>query len=238
MFKFLEEFFGLAQTARSPRQQHDHRTRSVGRACVARPVGRETGKPLHCPDINALVTFADDAAVVSGFAALTDASFATAVRSLPGRVSGLTNMAAGLNASIGLFSSAPKGLRRKVVLLTDGHATCDKAAVRGAARRAKNAWINLDTVGIGAEGDFDGPLLREISALTHNGRFHHCGGVAALDRAFGHGRARSISHIGQATVFLVDVSTSMRELFGDQSRIQAVGQAIERLVRVKQKLWS
>ncbi len=202
-----------------------------------RPIAMANARPLFAPDINALIVFSDVPIVLSGFARLTDAGFAQAVRSLPGRVGGLTYMGAGLDKAIDLFKSAPEGMRRKITLLTDGIAN-DRDAVLRAAARAAAARINLDTIGIGKPGDYDGDLLSIISGMTYRGRMYHCGNVASLDRAFGHGRPRSVSHVGQATVFVVDASGSMATDFGRQPRIEAVRHAIERLVRVKQKQWS
>lgn len=212
------------------------------RQASSRPVAPRAGPvfttSIRCPDINALVVFGSIAQVVSRFVPLTDGAFAAAVRSLPSRVGGTTDLAGGIGAAVRLFDSLPGGIRRKIVVLTDGHATCGDPLVRDAARRAARGRVNIDTIGIGKASDYNGPLLREISGLTHAGRFSHCGNVAALNRAFGYGRTRSVSHIGQACAFVVDVSGSMSANFGRQTRIEAVRDAIERLVRVKQKQWN
>lgn len=242
MTGFLESLFNALFVRTSPSNNQASRHRQVAArspSSRAYSVGSTADfkAPLYAPDINALIVFSDTPRMLSAFARLTDAGFAGAVRSLPGRVGGLTFMGAGLERAIDLFATAPSGMRRKITLLTDGIADDREAVVRAAARAAA-ARINLDTIGIGKPGEYDGDLLRKISGMTHNGRMYHCGNVAALDRAFGHGRARSVSHVGQANVYLVDASGSMATDFGRQTRIEAVRHAIERLVRVKQKRWA
>lgn len=208
------------------------------------PARRATRPPtttsIRCPDMLALVSFGTEASVLSTFVPVHDGNFAAAVKRLPGQVGGTTNMAAGISRSLDLLAAMPTGLRKRIWLLTDGHATCAESAVLAAAQRARRLRVNINCVGIGRAADFDGPLLRKVCGLTHRGRFFHCGDLAQLDRAFRSSgpEGRSGTHVGEATAFAIDVSGSMATDFGRQTRIEAVRDAMWRLLRYKQQAWN
>ena len=79
------------------------------------------GELLGEKDRLAIVTFADHAGVRCGLTAMTAEGRSAVQTALRGVVAdGSTNMQAGLEAGAGLLASAPAGLRRVMVVLSDG----------------------------------------------------------------------------------------------------------------------
>ncbi len=201
----------------------------------------QTPGQIACPDILSLVVFDHHVRLVQPFVGAFDAAFAKAVTALPGQVrGGMTDMTAGLALANDILARQPRGLLRRIWLLSDGNATPADQQIGEQVNRARAAHTNINTIGIGNPGGYDRALLERISAGTHNGRFAEADTVAKLDTLFaGAAGPRPVgSHRGEATVFLIDVSGSMTEAMGNARRIDAVAAAMLGLLRFKQARWS
>ena len=206
-----------------------------------RPQAGPASTPIRCPDMLALVAFDHEARLVAPFSGAFDARFAAAVQDLPQQVRGsITNIAAGLAMANDLLAQQPKGLLRRIWLLSDGYPNPANQPIDAQIQRAADQHTNINCVGIGMPGGYDRLLLERIAASTRTGRFCEAQTAADLGRAFD-GAAqpkRPGSHRGEATVFLVDVSGSMLERMGTARRIDAVAAAMLGLLRYKQARWS
>jgi Mg-chelatase subunit ChlD len=196
--------------------------------------------PIHCADMLALVVFNDNAKSIGGFVSAHDTAFIKAVHALPSAVGGsTTNITAGLRVANDMLARMPHGLRRRIWLLTDGHAKCEVAGIWKEVHRAKAAYTNINALGIGDPDEFDRDLLMRIAGATHRGRYYEPQTIAALGCAFRDGAARKVSHKGEATVFVIDASGSMvLGKMGDKTRIEAVREAMVALVNYKRQMWS
>ena len=197
---------------------------------------------IHCPDMMALVAFSESATTLSPFAGAYDGKFAAAVQQLPavaGR-GGTTNMTAGLRAANDLIARMPRGLRRRVWLLSDGGANVEVDGLWQQVTRAAAQHCNINTIGFGNRGEFDDQLLRRIAGATHNGKYCEATTIAALGQAFRRaaGQGHAVNHRGEATVFCIDTSASMTSPMEGRTRIAAVRNAMNDLIVWKQANWS
>lgn len=207
------------------------------------PHQHSTAKPgqIACPDMLALVLFDHEARLVQPFAGAFDADLARAVSTLPGKLrGGSTNIAAGLALANDLLARQPAGLLRRIWLLSDGFPYPTEQPIDAEVARARAARTNINTVGIGDPGGYDRALLERIAAGTHNGRFAEADTIARLDALMARaaGPRPLGSHRGEATVFVIDASSSMTEPMGQARRIDAVATAMLGLLRFKQARWS
>lgn len=197
---------------------------------------------IRCPDMLALITFSEGAAVLSPFVGAFDSKFVKAVKELPdaARRGGMTNMTAGLRAANDMISRMPRGLRKRIWCLSDGGANAEVEGLWREVNRAVSQWTNINTIGFGNRGEFDEDLLKRIAAATHNGRYFEATTVTALGQAFrrGSGHPRPNGHRGEATVFVIDASASMTDAMEGSTRIEVVRNAMNDLVRWKQANWS
>ena len=205
------------------------------------PAKTTAGTGTRCPDMLSLVTFGDQAAVRSPLVSAFDAGLAGTVGKLDKITPGWTNIAAGLRVGVDLLSAAPRGLRRRLWLLSDGRANVDVAGIMPQVARARDAWININTIGFGDPNDYDEAAMRAISQGTHNGRFMSAHTAEKLHEVFrGVGRAtRERFGKGEATCFVIDTSGSMfSEQMGGRPRIEVVKSAVFGLIAYKQANWS
>jgi Mg-chelatase subunit ChlD len=112
-----------------------------------RPATAEKG--IRCPDLLALVTFGDDARVQCRLSSAFDPVFAAKVIGLGKVEPGWTNIAAGMRAGTNLLAAAPRGLRKRMWVLSDGRATHQVERIMPEAKRARENWININTIGFG-----------------------------------------------------------------------------------------
>lgn len=197
---------------------------------------------IRCPDMLALVAFSEQATVLSSFVGAFDGKFVTAVQQLPDAASrgGTTNITAGLRAANDMIARMPRGLRRRVWLLSDGGANVEVDGLWQQVHRATTQYCNINTIGFGDPGEFDEQLLKRIAGATHNGRYFEATTVAALGQAFRRaaGHAHPNNHRGETTVFVIDASGSMTSPMEGRTRIDVVRNAMNDLLRWKQANWS
>ncbi|HUJ60373.1 MAG TPA: VWA domain-containing protein, partial [Kofleriaceae bacterium] len=110
---------------------------------------------LDARDRLAIVTFADHAGVRCGLTAMDDAGRAQLVATLRDvHADGATNMHAGIEAGAGLLASAPAGLRRAIVVLSDGQPNRGLAAADQLADYVQTLRpIGVSTLGFGLHHD-------------------------------------------------------------------------------------
>jgi Mg-chelatase subunit ChlD len=212
------------------------------------PLSPKPSRPyreIRCPDMLSLIGFNDDAKMLSPFVSAFDAGFVKAVQGLPMAVTGsATNMTAGLRLANDLLARMPKGLRRRIWLLSDGGGNHPEDLAGGITRqvtRAREQYTNINTIGFGDPGQFNKELLGCIAAATHNGKYFEATTVHALGTTFRRaaGRDRNAAHRGEATVFVIDCSGSMAVYqMGGRQRIEVVRDAMIDLLRYKQAVWS
>jgi Mg-chelatase subunit ChlD len=192
-----------------------------------------------------LIGFNDNAKVLSPFVSAFDANFVKAVQGLPAAVGGYsTNLTSGLRLANDLIGRMPKGLRRRIWLLSDGggnHPEDIAGGILPEVERARQQYTNINTIGFGDPGQFDKALLTRIASTTHNGKFFEVTTINALGATFRRaaGHRSSTNHRGEASVFVIDCSGSM-VLFnmGDRKRIEVVRDAMTSLIIYKQAVWS
>jgi Mg-chelatase subunit ChlD len=205
----------------------------------ARPQG------IQCPDMLSLIGFNDDAQLLSPFVSAFDAKFVNATQGLPAAVGGgSTNITAGLRLANNLLSRMPKGLRRRIWLLSDGggnHPEDLRGGITSEVERARQQFTNVNCIGFGDPGQFNKELLTRISNATHNGKYFEATTISALGATLRRaaGPRQHVNHRGEATAFVIDCSGSM-VLFkmGERRRIDVVRDAMVDLIRYKQAMWS
>ena len=156
-----------------------------------------------------------------------------------------TNLTDGLRKAIELLQRTPKGVLRRIWLLTDGCPNQERDALMSVVAQARRAYININTIGFGdTHGDtYDEALLRQISAATHNGKFVPVSTLRQLTDTLvlgsngksGQNRHR---HRSETSVLAIDLSPSMNLPMGGKSRIQVVEEAALHLLHYKQQCFS
>jgi len=121
----------------------------------------------------ALVTFTTDAKLESplsaDYAALRDAI----ARLTPQEN---TNLGAGVAIANQALSSAPAGVRKVIILLSDGMSNTGlpkPQILAGPVQDAANAGTCIYTIGFGEPGDLDEDLLRQIAAASQCGSYSY-----------------------------------------------------------------
>ena len=206
----------------------------------SRPPVRHEG--IRCADMLSLVGFNDNAKILSPFVSAFDANFVKAVLGLPAAVSGSsTNLTAGLRVANDLIGRMPKGLRRRIWLLTDGDANAEIDGILRQVERARQQYTNINTIGFGDPGQFNKGLLTAIASATHNGKYFEVTTINALGATFRRaaGHQPRTNHRGEATAFVIDCSGSMVICsMGGRKRIEVVRDAMTDLLHYKQSNWS
>ena len=109
---------------------------------------------LSARDQLAIVTFSTAAGVRCGLTAVDDAGRAQIKASLEGvRADGSTNMHGGLEVAAGVLMSAPAGLRRAIVLLSDGQPNVGLQSASDLAAYVKSLKLAVSTLGFGLHHD-------------------------------------------------------------------------------------
>jgi Mg-chelatase subunit ChlD len=223
---------------------HAFRAPADARASSPNKAGRSWKPPrqaIKCPDIIALVAYHHQAMVLSTFVPAFDAHFAQAIDLLPKAVGGQgTNITAALRAANALLAPVPKGLRRRIWLLTDGQDNHEADLVLAEVARSATQRTNINTVGFGEGTEISPNRLRDISYGTKTGRYMPAESAQALNtllRKSVDGRPPE-AHQGEATVFCIDVSLSMNDKLGGRRKIDVVRDTMLSMIRYKQQMWS
>lgn len=152
-----------------------------------------------------------------------------------------TNITDGLRVSLKLVSNAPRGMHRRIWLLSDGYPNRETGEIASVIGSAVSSWTNINTIGFG--DSFDERLLRKIAAATHNGKFVSVQSLRQLTDALmlsekGSGRKRH-HHRAEMTIFAIDLSPSMTTpMAGNKTRISVVEEALLHLLNYKQRCFA
>lgn len=159
------------------------------------------------------------------------------VQSLPTQIGGSgTNIAAGLEKAISILSRAPRGVLKRIFLLSDGAPNRDVEKIIPAAQKARVNFININTIAFC--DDSGASVLQQISKETHNGKFFSVSSLRQLTDAIvpkNPGDQANHQHRAENTVFLIDVSGSMTQPLEGKTRIEVVAEALNRLLLFKQQ---
>lgn len=131
----------------------------------------------------AIVTFATHAGVRCGLTAVDGAGLAQIKASLVGvTASGNTNMHGGIELAAGVLATAPAGLRRVMVVLSDGQPNIGLATAPQLATYVKSLGLAVSTLGFGLHHDEN--VLQAI-ATAGSGRYAYIPdpAVARVDMA-------------------------------------------------------
>lgn len=157
---------------------------------------------------------------------------------LPQRIGGSsTNITDGLRVAASLLLSQPKGVLRRIWLLSDGEANVEREQLGILMPQLNQAYINVNTIGFG--DSFDEPLLRWIARQTHSGQFCPVNTLRDLSATL---TQANVQHTGyrmhrpEVTVFAIDCSPSMTMSMEGKRRIDVVVEALTHLLNYKQRL--
>jgi Mg-chelatase subunit ChlD len=202
------------------------------------PVAPRRQPAVRGPDRIALVGFHDYAFVVARPAEPFASWLLDRSQQLHEKLGGRTNIAAGLWQALEILQATPRGVYRKIWLLSDGEPNIDVDAILPAVNACYRAHVNINTIGFGDE--FDEPVLRQIAAQTHNGRFIPVNSLRSLTRTLTemdlpaqHPRGRS-----ETAVLVIDCSYSMSQPMEGRRKIEVVEEAIRHLIHYKQRLFA
>lgn len=237
MLTFLQSLLGFtAPRARSPARKTSVTTSQ--RPYVA-------AKPIYGADRIAVVGFNDRGFVISNLTGTHAAELQRDIAGMHRRVRGMhTNIADGLRAAVGILTNARPGLLRRIWLLSDGRPNPDGADVRReigeVVQRARDAHININTIGFGEAARYDIGLLRNIARHTHNGKYVAVATpqrLAAALRRTGQPLIKVRRH-AEATVYVIDCSGSMvLESMQGRPKIDVVKSTLTQLLYHKQQLF-
>lgn len=196
----------------------------------------------HRPDLLGLVGFHESAFVVAKPAEPYAAWLYERSQTLHQKLGGMTNMTAGLRLAVSLIRRVPRGVHRRIWLLSDGEPNVETDGLRAAVEEARSAFCNVNTIGFG--DSYDESLLRQIAAATHNGKFVSVktlrdltdvliatGGQQQHHRHRHHGRS-------ETAILAIDLSGSMGGPMGSSTKVQVVEEAVKRLLAYKQALFA
>jgi Ca-activated chloride channel homolog len=117
----------------------------------------------------AIVTFSSEASLLSGLTT-TDASGRTQLRKALGtiRADGNTNLFGGINVAAGVLMTAPAGLRRAMVVMSDGQPNVGLAAPAELARHVTGLKLAVSSLGFGMAHDEN---VLDAIAIAGSGRY-------------------------------------------------------------------
>lgn len=152
-----------------------------------------------------------------------------------------TNITAGIRTAVQLMKPVPKGVLKRIWLLSDGAPNHEVDGIAAAVDEARRAYININTIGFG--DSFDESLLRRISSMTHNGKFVSVKSLRELTEALivsdnGTTGQRRHHHRSETTVLAIDLSPSMHEPMEGSTKIAVAERAILELLNFKQKCFA
>lgn len=190
----------------------------------------------------AFVGFHDRAFVVSALAKPGEPKLQQRALQLHAKVSGSgTNIADGLRKSIALLKNSPRGVLKRIWLLSDGEPNIEVNSIFPVLADARRNYINVNTIGFG--DSFDENLLRRMAKETHNGRFFSVRNLRQLTAvlladAKKNPVATRRRHRAENTVLTIDCSPSMNSGMENTTKIRVVEEAVLQLLLYKQRLFS
>ncbi|HEX8639294.1 MAG TPA: vWA domain-containing protein [Pyrinomonadaceae bacterium] len=190
----------------------------------------------------ALTAFHDSAFVVSSLAKPSEPKLQQLALQLHTKVSGSgTNITDGLRKSINLLRNSPRGVLKRIWLLSDGEPNRETESLFSILADARRNYINVNTIGFG--DSFDENLLRRMAKATHNGRFFSVRNLRQLTAvlladAKKNPIATRREHRAENTVLCIDCSISMHGAMENTTKIRVVEEATLQLLLYKQRLFS
>jgi Mg-chelatase subunit ChlD len=200
------------------------------------------------PDKIGILGFNDKGFVISEPANAHEHTLQEQSQTLHKFVTGMTNMTDGLRKGVEMCERSPWGALRRIWLLSDGYPNKETDGFWEMVERAKNSYININTIGFG--DTYDEALLRRIAASTHNGKFVPVNSLRELTNALvgysnngknkngGNGNHRMGMRRMETTVLVIDLSGSMRDSMNGKTKVAVVEEAILHLLHYKQQLFS
>ena len=124
---------------------------------------------LDARDQLAIVTFSDQAGVRCGLTAVTPTGCAAIKSTLWGvRAGGNTNIHGGMEVAAGILMTAPAGLRRTMVVMSDGQPNLGIATADGLAGYVRSLRLAVSTLGFGLRHDEN---VLDAIATAGSGRY-------------------------------------------------------------------
>jgi Mg-chelatase subunit ChlD len=199
---------------------------------------RQSVQAVYGSDRISLIGFEDRGRVIQSLARVHDANLQANVLELHNRVAGSsTNIADGLRLGVEVLARTRPGILRRAWVLTDGYPNRDNEHIYAWVDQARQAHININTIGFG--DSYDEALLRRISASTHNGRFVSVRNLRQLTDALGVRPGQPRHHRAEHTAYVIDLSGSM--VLGHMEgrpKIQVVQDAMIQLLNYKMKCFA
>lgn len=194
---------------------------------------------VYGPDRIALVGFNDEGFVICRPAEPFAHWLQERSQELHEKVSGCTNITDGLRKGLDIFNYVPKGVLKRIYLLSDGYPNIDTEEIMDEVEKARKNYVNINTIGFGDE--YDEALLRTIAGATHNGKFIHVNSLRELSNAliaYDNGDSNNHHrHRSETTVLVIDLSGSMFGPMEGKTKVQIVEEAIMHLILAKQKMF-
>ena len=201
------------------------------------------------PDKIGIVGFNDRGFIISEPARAHEHTLQEQSQTLHQFVSGVTNMTDGLRKGVEMCERAPRFALRRIWLLSDGYPNRETDGLMAMVERAKNSYVNINTIGFG--DTYDEALLRQIADCTHNGKFVPVNSLRELtDALVAHGnngkkktrlkakRRDGYNRRMETTVLVIDLSGSMLDAMNGKTKVKVVEEAILHLLHYKQQLFS
>ena len=117
----------------------------------------------------AIVTFATNAGVRCGLTTVSDAGRAQIARAIAGvRADGNTNMHGGIEVAAGVLMTAPAGLRRVMVVMSDGQPNVGLSSATDLANYVRGLGLAVSTLGFGLHHDEN---VLDAIATAGSGRY-------------------------------------------------------------------
>lgn len=148
-------------------------------------------------------------------------------------------MTDGLRKSLDVFNYIPKGVLKRIYLLSDGEANREVDGLADQVRLARENYVNINTIGFG--DSYDEATLRSIAGGTHNGRFIPVNSLRELSRALllnSNGGGKGRAHRSETSVLAIDLSSSMNGPMEGSTKIKIVEEAIFHLLVAKRQMYS
>jgi Mg-chelatase subunit ChlD len=196
------------------------------------------------PDKTGIVGFNEWGVVISEPANAHEHTLQEKSQTLHQFVGGVTNMTDGLRKGVEMCERSPWGALRRIWLLSDGYPNKETDGLMAMVERAKNSYININTIGFG--NTYDEALLRQIASATHNGKFVPVNSLRELTNALvahgNNGRNKNGRNGNprrmETTVLVIDLSGSMLDAMNGKTKVAVVEEAILHLLHYKQQLFS
>jgi Mg-chelatase subunit ChlD len=195
---------------------------------------------LYRPDRMGIVGFHDNAFVIARPAEAHAAWLQERTLKLHEKIGGSgTNITDALRVSYEMLKAVPRGIYRRVWLLSDGEPNRDVDQLMNVVGQLRDDHINLNTIAFG--DSCDEALLRRLSGATHNGKFVSVQNLNELTEALAAddaSRDYRNHHRSETTIFAIDASPSMTEPMNGMRKIDVVEIAMLQLLNWKQHLYA